>query len=185
MKKMVLAFAATMMMTAAMAQENNAPARRDMPRMDRTEMLKQRTDNTVKQYGLNEEQAKKLLELNTKYADKLGGGMRGMGGMRPGGMRQGGERRMRPTDGNNEGQGRRPEITEEQRKEMNARREEREKAQKEYDAELEKIMTPEQFKAYKTDAEKRNERMRQGMGQGMPGMGQGAQRVRRDANQQQ
>ena len=165
MKKIMMALAATMMMTAAMAQNENAPARLQNPQMDRTEMLKTRTDNVVKQYGLNEEQAKQLLELNTKYADKLGGGMRGMGmGMRPNGdrrMRQGGGNGMAPGR-NPMGQGNRPQLTEEQRKEMDARREERAKAQKEYDAELKKIMTEDQFKAYQADQEKRESRMRQG-----------------------
>ena len=155
-----MALAAAMMMTAAMAQEENKPANVDNKRPDRTEMLKRRTDDVVKRYGLNEEQAKKLLELNTKYADKLGG-MRGM---------RFGDRRTRPGGGNGMGpgggfgadQGNRPQLTEEQRKEMNARREERMKAQKEFDAELKKIMTEEQFKSYTADQEKRESRMRQG-----------------------
>ena len=149
MKKILLALVATMTMTAAMAQGDNQQRRgnRNMP--DRTEMIKQRTDNAVQKYGLDEGQAAKLLELNTKYADTMGrgmGGMRGGRGMgqRPGGFGQGG----------GQGQmGQRPEMTEEMREQMEKMRKEREEAQKKYDAELQQILTPEQFKAYQADQE--------------------------------
>ena len=77
MKKVFLALVAMITVTAAQAQGDNRPQRGDR-QVDRTEMIKQRTDNTVQKYGLNEDQAAKLLALNTKYADKIGfGGMRG------------------------------------------------------------------------------------------------------------
>ena len=75
MKKMILAFAATMMMTAAMAQDDNQQGRQERRRMDRTEMIKNRTDRTVKQYGLNEEQAKQLdtviLRVNCRGEEQI------------------------------------------------------------------------------------------------------------------
>ena len=149
MKKVILAFAATMMMTAAMAQDDNQQNRQERRRMDPTEMLQRRTERTVKDYGLNETQAKQLLELNKKYADKMGPGM--------GGMRQGGRGMRGGRDNGGPGRGERPQMTEEQRKQMEANRKQMEESRKEYDAELQKIMTPEQYKAYQADMEKRRQ----------------------------
>lgn len=140
MKKMILAFVALISMTAAQAQDDNNGKRPERPQMDRTEMVKHRTDDTVKKYGLDSNQAAKLLELNTKYADKMG---RGFGG-RPGGF--GGQRGQRPQ---------RPEMTEEMKQQMEAQRKEQAEARKQYDAELQTILTPEQYKTYKEDQEKR------------------------------
>ena len=136
MKRMILALVAIMTMTAAMAQGDNQQGRRERRQFDRTEMIKNRTDDAVKKYGLNEEQAAKLLELNTKYADtprpNFGGG-----------------------DGQGAQQGQRPEMTEEMKAQMEKMRKEREEATKKYEAELQTIMTEDQFKAYKADQEKR------------------------------
>ncbi|MBR6866965.1 MAG: DUF4890 domain-containing protein [Prevotella sp.] len=140
MKKMILAFVALISMTAAQAQDDNNGKRPERPQMDRTEMVKHRTDDTVKKYGLDSNQAAKLLELNTKYADKMG---RGFGG-RPGSF--GGQRGQRPQ---------RPEMTEEMKQQMEAQRKEQAEAMKQYDAELQTILTPEQYKTYKEDQEKR------------------------------
>ena len=77
MKRIVMMMAAAVLMgTAAMAQDNNG----QRPQFDRTEMIKQRTDQMVEKYKLNETQAKQLLELNTKNADAMGP-MMGMGRM--------------------------------------------------------------------------------------------------------
>lgn len=146
MKKMILALVAVMTMTAAQAQDGNRQ-RGERRQFDRTEMLKNRTDEVVKKYGLDKQQADKLLELNKKYADKMGPRMGGPRGQRPG---------ARP--GGNEGgqqRGQRPELTEEQKQQMEAQRKEREEAMKQYDEELQKIMTPEQYEAYKKDQAKR------------------------------
>lgn len=158
MKKMILAIAAAMTMTAAMAQGDNQQGRPDRKKMDKTEMVKMRTDRTVKQYGLNETQAKQLLDLNTKYADQMGPGM---GGPRPGGKGMG--------RGNRGGdkQGDRPQLTDEQKAEMKAQHQKREESMKEYDAALQQILTADQYKAYKADAEKR---MKEGRGR-RPGGG--------------
>ena len=81
MKKMMMALAAVIMISSsAMAQEQNG--QRPERKMDRNEMIKHRTDRMVKDYGLNEEQGKKLLELNTSFADKMPGA-RGNRGERP------------------------------------------------------------------------------------------------------
>ena len=84
MKRIVLIMTAAVLMgTTAMAQGNNG----QRPQFDRTEMIKQRTDAMVEKYKLDADQAKKLLELNTKNAETMGPGM-GMGRM--GGGRRGG-----------------------------------------------------------------------------------------------
>jgi|GEM_PF-1375406 len=79
MKRLVLAFAAVMMMSgAAMAQgPQGGPQMKDGPRPSKEQMAKMRTDKMVKDYGLNEKQAKKVAKLNEKYAESLppmGGG---------------------------------------------------------------------------------------------------------------
>ena len=148
MKKLILAFVALMTMTSVQAQDDNNSARGERRQFDRTEMLKRRTDETVKKYGLNEEQAAKLLELNTKYAGKMGAGM---GAPRDG--RRGGARPDAGRDRNRQ-QGQRPGLTEEQRQNMEKQRAERQAAMEQYAAELQAIMTPEQYEAYKADMEK-------------------------------
>lgn len=151
MKKVILALVAVMTMTSVQAQSDNRPARGERRQFDRTEMLKKRTDETVKKYGLNEEQAAKLLELNTKYADKMGQGM----GVSRGGRRDGARPGANAGRGGNRQQGQRPQMTEEQRQNMEKQRQERQEAMKQYADELQAIMTPDQYKAYKADTEKR------------------------------
>jgi Spy/CpxP family protein refolding chaperone len=56
-------------------------------------------------------------------------------------------------------------MTEEQRARFEKMRKQREENQKKYEAELEKILTPEQFKSYQKDMEEqRAQRGRRGMG---------------------
>lgn len=142
--------------TAAIAQDNQGQ-RPERQRMDRTEMIKQRTDDIVKKYGLNEEQAKQLLSLNTKYLGQMGGQRgprRGGPGMGPG---NGGQRpqmndttaRRRPQGGQRQGGPRQGGM------QMGGQ-------MQEYNQELQKILTPEQYKAYQAN---REERMRQFGGQ--------------------
>ncbi len=85
MKRMILAVSAAIMMgSVAMAQDENQQRKgRGERKFDPTEMVKRRTDDAVTKYKLNEEQAKKLLELNTKYAKDMAPRMR------PGGPRNG------------------------------------------------------------------------------------------------
>ena len=170
MKKTILAIAAAMMMSAnMMAQNTEVQQPRQPQQMARTEMIKQRTEMTAKEYGLNEEQSAKLLELNTQYADKIPmmGGPRGQRGQRP----QAGEQRQRPQqDGQAEGQrgqrGQRPQMNfEEMRKNM-----------EEYNAELQKIMTPEQYQKYQQAQQQRMQRMQQRGGRQGFGGGQRPQR---------
>ena len=158
MKKMILAIVALMTITCVQAQNDNRPLRGERRQFDRTEMLKRRTDDAVKKYGLNEEQAAKLLELNTKYADKMGPGMMGARDGRRGGARPA----FDANRNRNRQQGQRPEMTEEQRQNMEKQRAERQAAMEEYAKELQAIMTPEQYNAYKADMEKAAEGNRRG-----------------------
>ena len=160
MRKVILAFVALITMTSVQAQDDNNSSRGERRRFDRTEMLKRRTDETVKKYGLNEEQAAKLLELNTKFADKMGPGMGAPRNGRRGGARPG----FDGNRGSNRQQGQRPEMTEEQKQNMEKQRAERQAAMEQYATELQAIMTPDQYKAYQADM--KNNAPRQGARRG-------------------
>ena len=155
--------AATVLMgTTAMAQGNNG----QRPQIDRTEMIKQRTDQMVEKYKLNETQAKQLLELNTQNAELMGRGM-GMGRMGGQGGRRGGGQGA-PQMGGGQGApqmgGGGFQMTDEMRAQFEEMRKQREENQKKYDAELEKILTPEQFKSYQKDMEEQRAQRGRGMG---------------------
>jgi hypothetical protein len=148
MKKMVLTMmVALLVVTSAMAQDSQNESRHP-GKFDKTEMIKHRTDEIVSRYKLDEKQAKKLLELNTKYADK----------MMPRGHRHHGrhgagrppmppkddkvQRREPPKDGGK----------------MKERRKEMEATMKAYDSELKKIMTDDQYNTYQDDQKKMREK---------------------------
>ena len=139
--------AAVMVSTAAVAQnkdDNKSP--QDNNR--KQEMVKHRTDRLVKDYQLNDQQARQLLELNTKDADKMRPhhprhhGPHGMKGQRP-----------EPPKGDKKGE--RPEPPKGDRQD---RRKEMDETMKAYEAELQKIMTPEQFKKYQADMQQRRDK---------------------------
>ena len=143
MKRMILALSATIMMSAAaMAQYDGQQNKGGNDRKpDMTEMVKKRTNETVSKYKLDDEQAKKLLELNTKYAKEMGPGMR-RGGPRGGkGRKPQGEKR--------------PEMTEEQKTKMEEGRKKMEERMNAYNTELKAILTEEQYKSYSADMQKR------------------------------
>ena len=154
MKKMMLSLMAAMLIgTTAVAQEESQTQRPEK-KFDKTEMVKNRTDKTVKRYGLNDKQAKQLLELNTKYADKMeprGGrhhhGPKGGPGRPPKDAK--GQRPEPPKDA----KGQRPEPPKDDAKRQEHHKQ-MEETMKAYDAELKQIMTAEQYKAYKADMEK-------------------------------
>ena len=181
MKKTMMAIAAAMMMSASMMAQNEQPQAQQAPQMDRAEMLKARTEQMVKDYGLNEEQAKKLEALNTEYAEKIpmmpmrrgqrGQGQRPQGqmgqGQRPQGQMGQGQRPQRqPGDSTRRGQrpqmGQMGQMGQGQRPQMNF--EEMRKNMEAYNAELEKIMTQEQYAKYR-------ESMGRRMGGGQRGQG--------------
>jgi len=153
MKKLILAVMALTMSATAMAQgEETKQDNNQRRKFDRTEMIKRRTDETAKQLGLNEEQTAKLLELNTQYADKMGPQMRG--NRRPQGRRPGGEMGQNQPPRRLEG---RLQMSSEEREKM---RKEMEINRAAYDAELQKILTEEQFTKYQAEEKKRMEQRR-------------------------
>lgn len=152
-----MTIAALLLLSTAAVAQDNQEQRPERQRLDRTEMIQRRTDAVVQKYGLNAEQAKQLLSLNTKFADQMG-----PRGPRPDGqgMRRG-DRGQRPQGGDSLRQQRpqRPQGDANQQRPQGPRMNAQNNA---YDEELQKIMTPEQYKAYKADQE---ERMRQFGGQ--------------------
>ena len=159
MKQMMIAMmAALLISSAALAQEEKKQCKCSEKKPDKTEMVKHRTEKMAKDYNLTDQQKQQLQELNTRYADK----------MKPRG-RHGhhGKDKMDKKDK------KRPELTEEMKQKMESMRKEQQETMAQYDAELQTIMSADQFKAYKADAEKR---MREG---GRRGGGQrGGQRNR-------
>jgi Spy/CpxP family protein refolding chaperone len=164
-----------LLMTAAVLMGTTAVAQDNRPQFDRTEMIKQRTDQMVEKYKLNETQAKQLLDLNTKNAETMGPmmGMGRMGGGRPGGMggRRGGGQAGPGGQGAPQMGGGGFQMTEEQRARFEEMRKQREENQKKYDAELEKILTPDQFKSYQEDQKQLREQRGRGMRRGGGGPG--------------
>ena len=156
------------MMILAAAFLSSAAFAQGFGNFDQGEMVKNRTEEQVKQYKLNEDQAKKLEALNTKYAEKMGFGFMMMGGGRGMGRGMGGGQRpqgggMGPGMGQGGpqggfGGGQMPQMSEEQRAQMQERMKQMQENMEAYDKELEQIFTPEQFKAYKEDQEKNRAR---------------------------
>ena len=149
MKQIIMTLAAALFISStALAQEKNDNRKQ--------EMIKHRTERTVKEYNLNDKQAKQLLDLNTKYAGMMrpmhrhrGPGHHGMKGQRPEPPKDMKDQRPEPPKDMN---GEKPEPPKGDMKEM---REKMEKDRKAYEEELQKIMTPEQYKNYKAAMEKR------------------------------
>ena len=150
MKQMIMTLlAAVMVSMAAVAQDKDS----NKPSVDnnrKQEMVKHRTDRMVEDYQLNNKQAKKLLELNTEYADKMRPRHHGHHGHHgPHGMRG-----QRPEPPKSDMEGERPEPPKGDREEH---RKEMAETMKAYDAELKKIMTEDQFKVYQADMQKRRQ----------------------------
>lgn len=150
MKKLVLTMIAMVTMSLSAMAQDTAQVRRQF---NPEQMAKMRTDAVVKKYGLSEDQAKKLLDLNTRFAGKIRP-MGPMGGQRRGGQRMQGDRpqRMNPdslrAQGQRRGQGQRG---------GGFNREEMQKNMEAYNNELKSILTPEQYEAYQKD-EQQNRR---------------------------
>lgn len=155
MKRFIMAVVAAMVMgSAVMAQSNNGNGAKKA--MDKTEMTKKRTEGIAKRYGLDEQQTKKLLELNTKYADSLrvGMGARGNRGMAQVGRQGGG----RPQGVVKDSTARKRMPGRTLGEKNGARRMEMSGAMKNYNNQLKAIMTSEQYRKYTEDMQKRPER---------------------------
>lgn len=180
MKKMMLALIATMLISgSAQAQDES---KKEGQRPDPKEMIQKRTDAVVEKYGLNEEQAAKLLELNTAFAEKMPQG--GRGG-RPGGRGQG-DPQGGPGQGGPQGpQGERPDsvgqppmpqpeggdsiVRQAPPQDMKGGPqggpqggEDFKAIMEEYDKSLQEILTAEQYEAYKKDRAERQHRQPRG-----------------------
>lgn len=146
---MILALVAAFAMTSTVfAQNDNG---NNFNRPSKEEMIKARTERTVKRYGLNDEQAKQLLELNTKYADK----MRRPIGPRHGGPRMGGKNRPQGQPADSLQRRQRP-----NKEQMEARMKEMKATKEAYEKELQGIMTSEQFTKYLDDEKAMMERFK-------------------------
>lgn len=158
MKKMMMTMIAAVLMSSAAFAQEEKKCECKCKQPDKTEMVKHRTDRVVKKYGLNDQQAASLLELNTKYADKFGGPRGHHGkkhGMRHGKKHEGqADATTGATTPQPRGDKKRPELTEEQKAQFEARRQEMEANRKAYETELKKILTDDQFKQYEADMKK-------------------------------
>lgn len=157
MKKVILSFVALVAFSiVSLAQDFNGQRPQ---RMDRTEMIKRRTQQMVEKYGLNDEQAAALQALNEKTTPEMGRN----GGPRPE-RNDSVQPRQRRNDGNVE-RGNRGERGMNrggqrggQRGGMGFGR----RNMEEYNNELQKIMTPEQYQKYTDDMKQMRERFGQG-----------------------
>ena len=153
MRRMTLTMMAALLITTSVVAQEEKNEPREPRKFDKTEMVKHRTNETVSRYKLSDKQAKQLLELNTKYADKLA--PRGPHHLGHHGRPGAGRPPMPPKDAKAD----RPEPPKDDSK-MQEHRKEMEKNMKAYDAELKKIMTAEQYKSYQDDMKKRHNKKR-------------------------
>ena len=174
MKKTIMAVAAAVMMSvSALAQQEVQPQQAgDEPRqMDKTELVKQHTERMVTEYGLNADQAAKLLEVNTQYFDKMPfmmmrGQRGGQRGQRPQQMR-GGQRPQRMGGDSLRFGGQRPQrIGGERGQRPMMNREEMQKNVEAYNAEVEKILTADQFTKFKESQQRPQQRGQRGAQRG-------------------
>ena len=114
-------------------------------------MIQRRTDNMAKRYGLNEQQTKALLELNTRQAEKMMSprrtGSKAMQGRCTCNCHRKANRRMRSLS----------------KEEMKARRQKAAEARKSYEEGLKKIFTPEQYDRYTAQRKAQTERRKAAM----------------------
>lgn len=111
-------------------------------KMTPAERAEKMTERMVKEYSLNDTQKKQLLEVNLAQCEKMDARMF-----------------MRP-DGNGKKDGKKaPQMTKEEREKMRA---EMKNANDEYNAQLQKIMTEEQYASYTKKQSEREQRMKEG-----------------------
>ena len=171
MKKMMVILMAMVFSANVMAQEVNEQEKGPKPE-DKEKMAQFRTDAMVKKYGLNDDQAAKLSELNKAYSDKL----------RP--MRGSFRRPMKKDEADKVMQQmeKAPEMKEHAQEKIMQAPEEKDKVElkkvparrdfkpgmkedmrkdhEAYENELKKILTEDQFNAYKEDMQKRHQGQR-------------------------
>lgn len=163
MKKIVLAITAALALSmGAMAQDEQRNNRRERGQFNQEEMIQRSTDATVQRYGLNEEQAKKLLELNKKFANQMfmRRGPQGMQG-RPD-RRQNNDSVARPQRGPRPS-ARRDSLGGRPRGMQGGNPEQMRQSMEAYEAGIKEILTEDQYKAFQEDQKNRRQR---GGGQG-------------------
>lgn len=149
MKKLIITLMAAALISATATAQKEDKCKCPEKKFDKTEMAKHRTDDMVKEYKLSDKQAKQLLELNTKYADKMRPPRHH--GPKPGHGPKADEKGQRPEPPKD---GQRPERPKDGKHE--AHHKQMQETMKAYEAELQKIMTPDQFKAYQSDMQNRH-----------------------------
>lgn len=153
MKKYLLAFVLLFSLSnlCVMAQENNA-----QKKMDKSEFIQKQTERMAERYGLDENQTKELLNLNTQYSDiifmgrRVGPrkGMRRNGGMNRDSLRV----RERPSKEQiEEMMKNRTAEREAYKGELKKMMENRAVKREEYKSGLKKIMTDAQYSKYEED----------------------------------
>ncbi len=160
MKRMIMAFAALLMVGSATMAQTSDSTKTDKP--DRSEIIRKRTEVVAQKYGLNEEQKAKLLDLNTRYSGKMR-------------MGKPGDRRINPVrrEAVNKMAAKRdttmarqvPKAASKDKTIAKRPRLAMGNSMQKYNEELKTIMTDEQFARYNEDMRKRNDLMgkRRGM----------------------
>lgn len=133
------------MSTGAMAQNDNDNRQR---RFDPKEMVQHQTDRMAERYELTDEQAEKVLVLNTEYAGKL----------RPMNAQGRGPRTRDAQPPKNDQIDGHTGATEPNREEMQARMNKMKEQQQAYDNALKDILTEEQFQKYEADQKQMQQR---------------------------
>lgn len=153
MKRKVFGMVAALIISATTMAQNS--------QTNNTEFIQKHTEAVAKKYGLDEAQTKKLLKLNTKYADIVAPRL-GARGNRPGnrGMRPGARIGMGPQSATERDSTAKPRMpfTDQNRAKLEEKMNEIKTKRAEYDKELQSIMSEDQYKKYKDDASQRIQR---------------------------
>ena len=157
MKRIILAVAAVFVMSAA--AQAQCSDHKEGKQCKKEQMIQSRTDRMVKRYGLDEEQAKKLKELNEEYA--------GLMPMRPA-PRPGCKGQACPDQQAGKGCDKQPKMDGapgatnrkpcQEKADCEKMQKERMKAHKAYDEKLKKILGSEKFSQYQSDRKQAMER---------------------------
>lgn len=144
-KKMMMTMVALLMLNVSVMAREDRWQDNDRKKPDTEQMVKIHTDRMAEKYGLNKKQAKKLLELNARYAGKMSPmegcdrcfnkGKRPDDGSQPPLLRDSMPRPPRPDS-----------------EAMQAEHKEMQENMAAYRSELKEIMTEEQYAKYESDA---------------------------------
>ena len=139
MKRIAFLMIALFMIGGVVMAQGQRGEHKKMTPAERAEKM---TERMVKEYSLNDAQKKQLLEVNLARCEKMDARM----SMRP------------DVNGKKDGT-KAPQMTKEEREKMRA---EMKNANDEYNAQLQKIMTEEQYASYTKKQSEREQRMKEG-----------------------